>query len=318
MRGKPNQQKGINTDKIGRRKCSTAAPFRGTSAALLAVLFMLLSTTNTNAQKQVPVQQVRGTVIDQVLQTPLAGATVSLPTFNKVVSTDEKGGFRFLQVPVGTVHLRISNIGYKEAVIDNVTVNAGKETVLTISMETDIRAADAIVVKTVSKKNKPLNDMSVVSARAFTVEETQNYAAAVNDPSRMAMAFPGVVSTDDGNNNIAIRGNSPTGLLWRMEGVDIPNPNHFASTGSSGGGISVLSTQLLANSDFVTGAFAAEYGNALSGVFDLKLRKGNTEKKRVCTAGRCARIECCGRRADHAFLQRLLPDQLSLFNIAIA
>ena len=121
--------------------------------------------------------------------------------------------------------------------------------------------------------------MSVVSARAFTVEETQKYAAAVNDPSRMAMAFPGVVATDDGNNNIAIRGNSPTGLLWRMEGVDIPNPNHFASTGSSGGGISILSSQLLANSDFVTGAFASEYGNALSGVFDLKLRKGNSERR---------------------------------------
>ncbi|MBB1285328.1 TonB-dependent receptor [Flavisolibacter sp. BT320] len=235
--------------------------------------------TTVNAQTGIPVQQVRGTVLDGVLQTPVAGATVSLPALKKTVITDGNGSFRFTGVPVGTVQVQITSIGYKEAVLDNITVNAGKETVLTVAMETAFRTSDAIVVKAESKKNKPLNEMSAVSARAFTVEETQKYAAAVNDPSRMAMAFPGVVSTDDGNNNIAIRGNSPTGLLWRMEGIDIPNPNHFGSTGSSGGGISILSTQLLANSDFVTGAFASEYGNALSGVFDLKLRRGNSEKK---------------------------------------
>ena len=121
--------------------------------------------------------------------------------------------------------------------------------------------------------------MSAVSARAFTVDETQRYAAAINDPLRMAAAFPGVLANNDGNNSIVIRGNSPYGLLWRMEGMDIPSPNHFTLPGLSGGGISILSSQLLSNSDFVTSAFAAEYGNALSGVFDLKLRKGNNEKK---------------------------------------
>jgi hypothetical protein len=268
-------EKVVNLTSIG-----SAARFRCMFAPVIGAAFlMVFLSTNIFAQNQTPVQQVRGTVVEQVLQTPLAGATVSLPELNKTVITDSKGVFRFSAVPVGTVQLKITSVGYREAQVDNVTVNAGKETVLSIALETDIRAGDAIVVKAESKRNKPLNDMSVVSSRAFTVEETQRYAAAVNDPSRMAMAFPGVVATDDGSNNIAIRGNSPTGLLWRMEGIDIPNPNHFGSTGSSGGGISILSTQLLANSDFVTGAFAAEYGNALSGVFDLKLRKGNTEKR---------------------------------------
>lgn len=95
----------------------------------------------------------------------------------------------------------------------------------------------------------------------------------------MSTGFPGVLAADDGNNDIIIRGNSPTGLLWRMEGVDIPNPNHFSFAAGTGGGISILSAQLLSNSDFITGAFAAEYGNALSGVFDLKLRRGNNERK---------------------------------------
>jgi hypothetical protein len=242
----------------------------------LAIISLFAQTTT--AQTKNPVQQLRGIVLDQVLQMPIEGATVTITGLNKSLITDQKGNFRFSNIPIGVYQLEISSVGYKPLTLDNINLISGKETVLTISIENSLKENDAVIIKTGSKKNKPLNDMSAVSARAFTVEETQKYAAAVNDPLRMAQGFPGVVSTDDGNNSIAIRGNSPTGLLWRMEGVDIPNPNHFSSTGSSGGGISILSAQLLGNSDFVTSAFAAEYGNALGGVFDLRLRKGNNEK----------------------------------------
>jgi len=224
-------------------------------------------------------QTIRGTVTDQLLQTPIAGATVIITGTNKKVVADSLGKFRIPNVTAGTYNLVISHINYTDAFAGNIVVNTGKEVVLTIAMETKVKTEKAVEVRAGSKKNKPLNDMSVVSARAFTVEETQKYAAAVNDPLRMVTGFAGVASADDGGNEIVIRGNAPTGLLWRMEGIDIPNPNHFSEAGSSGGGISILSTQLLANSDFLTGAFPAEYGNALSGVFDLKLRKGNNEKK---------------------------------------
>jgi hypothetical protein len=224
-------------------------------------------------------QQLRGSVIDIVLQKPLAAATVSIKSSGRSVVTDEEGVFRFIDLPVGLYQLTISYSGFKETVLDNVAVNAGKETILTISLEPLIHTEKEVVLNVDNKKNKPFNDMSAVSARAFTVEETQRYAASVNDPLRMATAFPGVLAPDDGSNSIIIRGNSPAGLLWKMEGMDIPNPNHFSSAGGSGGGISILSSQLLSNSDFVTAAFAAEYGNALSGVFDLKLRNGNNEKK---------------------------------------
>lgn len=236
--------------------------------------FILFSITS-NAQLT---QTIRGKVVDQILQKPLAGATVSIPGLNKSTITETDGSFRIKDVPVGSHQLQVSFIGFREATSD-ILVNTGKEVVLTLSLETDVEMQQEVIVRGTSRKNKPLNEMSVVSARAFTVEETQKYAAAVNDPLRMATSFAGVVSADDGNNHIVIRGNSPAGLLWRMEGVDIPNPNHYASAGSSGGGISILSAQLLSNSDFVTGAFAPEYGNALSGVFDLKLRKGNNEHK---------------------------------------
>lgn len=242
---------------------------------LLGFTFALLAIA---AQAQYT-QKLKGTIVDHVLQKPLAGATVTIKSLNRSVVTNDDGVFRFKDLPIGSYQLTITYSGFKEAILENIVINTGKETELTIPLEPLVRVENEITLKANSKKNKPLNDMSAVSARAFTVEETQRYAAAVNDPLRMAAAFPGVMAADDGNNNIIIRGNSPGGLLWKMEGMDIPNPNHFSSAGTSGGGISILSSQLLSNSDFVTAAFAAEYGNALSGVFDLKLRKGNNEKK---------------------------------------
>src|SRR6187549_3810387 len=243
---------------------------------LVFVIALSLFVITTNAQYS---QQFRGTVTDQVLQQPLAGATITISSLGKSVMTDETGVFRFNNIPVGSYRIIISYAGFKEGLLENIAVNSGKATVINISLEAMIHTEAAVTVKAGSKKNKPLNDMSAVSARAFTVEETQKYAAAVNDPLRMATGFAGVFAADDGNNDIIIRGNAPTGLLWKMEGVDIPNPNHFSEAAGTGGGISILSAQLLANSDFVTGAFASEYGNALSGVFDLKLRKGNNERK---------------------------------------
>lgn len=224
-------------------------------------------------------QQLRGVVMDMILQQPLPGATVTISTLNYSTTTGEDGIFRFNDLPIGSYRITITHVGFKEAAVENIAVNSGKEAVLNIPLEAIIKTESELVLKANSKKNKPLNDMSAVSARAFTIEETQKYAAAVNDPLRMATAFPGVLAGNDGGNSIIIRGNSPTGLLWKMEGMDIPNPNHFSQAGNTGGGISILSSQVLSNSDFATSAFAAEYGNALSGVFDLKLRRGNNEKR---------------------------------------
>jgi hypothetical protein len=246
---------------------------------LLLFISLLFSSAQIEAQ---PISQtVRGTVVDKISQTPIPGAVIQLLNAAPPVATttDEHGKFKLGNVPVGKQGLKISYLGYKENTMQNLTVNSGKELVLTVSLEEDITQMTEVVVSTKMEKNKALNEMSAVSTRAFSVEETQKFAAAVNDPARMATSFAGVIQTSDGNNNISIRGNSPNGLLWRMEGVEIPNPNHFSNVGTSGGGISILSAQLMTNSDFSTGAFAAEYGNALSGVFDLKLRKGNNEKR---------------------------------------
>lgn len=233
-----------------------------------------------NLQAQQLTQTIRGTISDKVTSIPLPGANIVLLNSEPFLgaASDIEGNFKLSNVPVGKHSLKITFLGYKEILLTNISVNSGKETVLNVAMEEDFIMGKEVVISVKQDKSKTINEMTTVSARTFSVEETQKYAAAVNDPGRMASSFAGVVSADDGNNNISIRGNSPGGLLWRMEGVEIPNPNHFATPGAAGGGISILSAQVMSNSDFMTGAFPAEYGNALSGVFDIRLRKGNNEK----------------------------------------
>ncbi|MBP7497667.1 MAG: TonB-dependent receptor [Bacteroidales bacterium] len=244
-------------------------------------LIILIFGISSLLHSQTLFQNIRGTITDKISQSPISGAIVVVLNSNplQAVSTDANGNFKIAKVAVGKQSLKISFLGYKEILMQNLEVRSGKELVLNIDMEEDPIMMNEVKVTAEVEKNKALNEMSTVSTRTFSVEETQRFAAAANDPARMATSFAGVISGDDGNNEISIRGNNPIGLLWRMEGVEIPNPNHFSNIGTSGGGISILSAQVLGNSDFSTGAFAAEYGNALSGVFDMKLRKGNNEKK---------------------------------------
>lgn len=245
------------------------------------LLFVLAFSVGVcQATAQTLTQTIRGTVIDQVTKSPMPGATVMILDTEPLMGavSDQNGEFKIPHVPLGSHTLRVGFIGYRDAILPQILVNSGKETVLTVAIQEDFNQMEEVVV-IASEKDRTVNDMIAVSGRTFTVEETRKFAAAVNDPGRMVTSFTGVVSTDDGNNNISIRGNSPNGLLWRMEGIDIPNPNHFVNPGTSGGGISILSAQLLSNSDFITSAFPAEYGNALGGVFDLNLRKGNNEKR---------------------------------------
>jgi hypothetical protein len=172
----------------------------------------------------------------------------------------------------------VSYIGYKPATFQGIIVNSVKEVVLEVELEENVIMGSGVVITAQARKDATRNQMAVVSARSFSVEETEKYAGSRGDVARMAMNYAGVSSANDQRNDIIIRGNSPSGLLWRLEDVDIPNPNHFAEGGTTGGPVGMLNNNLLQNSDFFTGAFPAEYGNALSGVFDLKMRNGNNQK----------------------------------------
>lgn len=250
---------------------------------LFPLLLILALTAAMQLSAQTLTQTVRGQVMDQDTKMPLAGATVTVVDSAIIggALTDEEGYFRIADIPVGRHSVRVMFPGYDLAQRTQVMVTSGKELVLQFELQEKLVKMDDVVISASEiNKNKPLNEMATVSARAFSVEETKRYAAAISDPARMAQNFAGVMSSgDDMSNDIVIRGNSPRSILWRLEGIEIPNPNHFGSMGASGGPISMLSSSTLGNSDFYTGAFPSEFGNVLSGAFDLQLRKGNNEKR---------------------------------------
>jgi len=243
----------------------------------LLTLFLILVSTGGFCQLN---QTVRGMVTDKVSGAPLPGANVILIGASASgigAATDSKGEFVLKDVPVGRNSFQISSVGYETQTIENITVNSGKELTLDIEMIENVSEFEEITIKAF-RKGEVINKMASVSSQSVLIEETERYAGTWADPARMAKNFAGITSTNDTRNDIIIRGNSPGGLLWRLEGVDIPNPNHFGLQGTSGGPVSMLNSNMLTRSDFFTGAFPAEYGNALSGVFDLNMKNGNNSK----------------------------------------
>jgi len=246
--------------------------FNTTALLLLLVLPFAFSQRLT--------QTVRGKIIDADSQLPLIGASALILGTNPIIGTitDVNGVFRLANVPVGRITLQLSSVGYEKKTIPNIVVNSGKEVFLNLGMQESIFKMQDLVITAYENKGQALDEMSLVSARSISAEETSRYAGGVNDPSRIVSSFAGVATAQDGGNNIIVRGNSPKYIQWRLEGVQISNPNHFADQNSAGGSISALNNNLLATSDFYTGAFSPEYGDVLSGVYDIKLRAGNNEK----------------------------------------
>lgn len=225
-------------------------------------------------------QNIRGTVRDAASDMPLPYVSVVLTNGGspKGITTDSVGDFIFTDVPVGRYDIEVSFMGYDAAFLREVLVTSAKEVVLNVSLKENLTQLTAAVVKSKVNKAQPINKMAVASARMLSTEEASRYAGGFDDPARLASAFAGVAS-NVGDNGIVVRGNAPRSLQWRLEGVEIPNPNHFADVAvMGGGGLTALSSFALGNSDFFTGAFPAEYGNALSGVFDINLRTGNNQQ----------------------------------------
>lgn len=225
-------------------------------------------------------QNLRGSVSDADSKTTLPGATVMVVTDSgekKYTITNSEGMFEINSIPIGRVEIHSTFIGYEPFMAKNIEIISGKEKIIDIELTEQVVKIDEIAV-VARGRGETNNVMAALSARSFSVRETEKYAGSLGDPARMASNFAGVITANDSRNDIIIRGNSPQGLLWKLDGVVIPNPNHFGALGSTGGPVCAINNNLLANSDFFTSAFPAEYGNATSGVFDLKLRNGNNKK----------------------------------------
>ena len=209
----------------------------------------------------------------------MIGVTITVENGTTLATvSDIDGNFVINHVPVGRHSVRASYIGYEPVLLKEQLVSSGKELVLSLKMRESISELGEVVIKPRVNKQLPLNEMAQVGARMFSVEEATRYAGGMADPARTASMFAGV-ATGGATNGISIHGNSPQMLQWRVEGVEVNNPNHFAEITEAGGGVfTSLNGTVLANSDFLTGAMPAEFGNALSGAFDMKMRVGNNTK----------------------------------------
>ncbi len=244
------------------------------------ILLLLAFTLPFSVVAQNNKQTIRGIVIDKLSLAPISGASVRLvnDTLKDAVLTDKEGKYVLASLTPGRYEISVTNEGYKDAYIPNVIVTSGKETILDISVEERFKRLNEVVIRA-NGKSGAINKLATVSARTFSMEEVNRYAGGRSDPARLVANFAGVSAPDDSRNDIVIRGNSPVGVQWRIDGMNVTNPNHFATVGTTGGAVSALNTNMLRSSDFFTSAFPAEYGNAIAGVFDLGFRNGNAEKR---------------------------------------
>ncbi len=223
-------------------------------------------------------QTVKGTVTDKDSEYPLIEAEIVIhhhngKTYGAV--TDFDGKYRITGVPIGKIDISVHYLGYDDQRLNNIDLVAGKELVINFSLTEQLNQLDQVVIRTRSRKHV---EYSVSSTYAMDAEQINRYAGSLNDVSRMAMNYAGVGTNNDTRNDIIVRGNNPSSLLWEMEGTPIPNPNHYSAVGSSGGPVNMVNTNLLGKADFLTGAFPANFGNTSSAVFNLGFRTPNSDK----------------------------------------
>ena len=246
----------------------------------IGVFVILLLFLSITAFSQTVTQSIKGRVFDSQIEFALPGATIIVEGSNPLIGTvtNVDGIFELENVPVGRVTLRISFVGYEDKLVEDVLVGSSNVTSIDLSLKELVTGLEEVEIKDEYNKDQALNSMALISARSISLDEAQRFAGSFEDFSRLATSFAGVSSSSIDNNEVIIRGNPAKGILWRLEGVEVPVPNHLAHAFNGGGVVSMFSPFMIANSDFYTGAFPAEFGNVLSGAFDINFRTGNPDK----------------------------------------
>ncbi|MBK8426087.1 MAG: TonB-dependent receptor [Lewinellaceae bacterium] len=227
-------------------------------------------------------QTIRGTIRNTDNGLPVSGATIVLR--NNIApfagTTDTAGQFVFQNLRPGYYACEITSQGFESQVIREINLTAGKEQVLNIALR---RSASQLPELLITASQPGRRTMQPLAEIPLSRDQTLRFPATFFDPARLAMAYPGVAGNDDQANGLSIRGNNPASVRWRLEGVDVVNPNHLPNAGTfsdrpaaAGGGVLMFSAQMLDNSALLTGNYPAGYGDALGGVMDMNLRRGNT------------------------------------------
>jgi hypothetical protein len=242
------------------------------------LLFFALIFLMTSSFAQELAQTVKGAITDRFTGAGISGANIKLTGNDgeKLVQSDEKGLFN-IDVPVGRYILTISHTAY-ESYAGELLVIAAHQSIIEIQLTPGVTVLEEVSVSGAV----PLDD--IPGLRSLSIEKTLRIPANFLDPVRAITSYPGVVATNDQSNTLMVHGNSPNGLLWRLNGLDIVNPNHLANAGTlsdmpvaNGGGVNILSAQMLDRTDFYLGALPANYGNATAGVIDMSLKRGNKD-----------------------------------------
>jgi hypothetical protein len=247
------------------------------------------STGTPAASRPTPVGLITGTVIDQGTRQPLADVQVAVTGTSLTAVTDANGRFRLANVPVGTRTLRLARIGYAPRSVTDLLVNPGRPTQTAVALDpAATQISDVRIVAGGSTTDAPRTMPN--SRITMSYEEIRRSPGAVGDVSRLVQAMPGVVpGSDDSRNDIIARGGSPMENLMLIDGIEVPNINHFAGQGTTGGPIGMINTELVRDATFMAGGFGPRFGNRLSSVLDIALREGNGDRWRseidVSTAG---------------------------------
>jgi hypothetical protein len=244
---------------------------------VMLILAALFSATAVHAQKTVRTGTIQGMVTDSASKTPLAGVAVTVEGTSIGATSDSTGRYRLENVPLGSHNIRFSLVGYKALVKTGVTVNPGRIIELSVLLD-----EEAIMMESVTTSARESyfekNPEAEVSGRTIDAEEIMHSAGGLMDVQRVVQVLPSVTSGSDQMNEIIVRGGNYNENLFVMDGIEIPNPNHFAFQGAGGGPISMLRTEFISDVNFLAGAFPARFGDKASSVMDISLRSGNREK----------------------------------------
>ena len=229
--------------------------------------------------QSVVAQTIKGSVTDAITGEALIGAAVKVAELKDAGGiTNIDGEFSITITQPGRYTIETSYMGYEPSVLKEVLVAGAKDVVLDITLRESSTDMNEVVIKPRVNKESTVNPTALVGGMMLSMEEASRYAGGYNDPARLVTAFAGVAGQGDGN-GISVHGNAPQFMQYRLEGVEVFSPNHFADLYSAGFGmVSALNSNVITNSDFFVSTFNSSYNNALSGVFDVRMRTGNNSK----------------------------------------
>ncbi len=242
-------------------------------------LFLVWVTSPVLAQE--PRATLRGQVVDAFTGAAVPTCAIALGSTELSTTSDSTGRFVLVNAPVGIFEVRVERVGFEVMRVPEVWLRAGKEEVIRVELVPTEQALDAFTISTLARR-----DPSPLGALDITVEQSLRYPAMFFDPARVAGTSAAVSTANDQANHLSIRGNSPNANAWLLEGAEMVNPNHLSNAGTqtdlptlSGGGVNILSAQMLGPSRLLTGSLPTDRGNALGGVMDMGLRPGNNAEQ---------------------------------------